>query len=1116
MGFTHLQIRSGYSLLKSSVMIDKLVNRSKQLGFKSLALTDEQVMHGAVSFYKACQNNDIKPVLGMTVQLEDENKSAETCILLAENNQGYQNLLKLSTHIQLQEKSNIDKGDINLYLPGLILILPIYQPAIVKLVMNDREKALDHILGWKNLVPGNNFYVGIENNPQMEKSFMEIIKSFCEFQNIQATALGDVRYINSTDKEAYECLQVIREGAKWDTNKQMPVKNQHLCSEQEMESFFAKLWPELVKESEKISERCNVELNLDERMIPSYPVPTGKTAYNYLENLCFNQLSSTYKVEKKSAEKRLNYELEIIKSMDFSDYFLIVWDFIQFSKKQNIMVGPGRGSAAGSIVAYLLGITNVDPIKYGLLFERFLNPERVTMPDIDIDFSDHRRDEVIQYVRDKYGAEHVAQIITFGTFAARSLLRELIKTMDIDQQDAAFILKEIPTQTSKNIVDSVKSSSALTDYVRQSSKLQELFKIAAKLEGLPRHISTHAAGVIISQKRLVEHVPLISSGNDIYLTQFAMKELEAIGLLKMDFLGLRNLTLLERIINSIKLTKNRIITIGDIPFNDQKTLSLLQKGKTNGVFQLESQGMQRVLTDLKPTDFEDVVAVNALYRPGPMDYIPVYVNRKHNREPITYPHQDLKPILEKTYGVLVYQEQIMQIASKMAGYTLGQADILRRAVSKKQSEVMHQQQNEFIQGCIKNGYNQSVAEEIFAWIVRFSNYGFNRSHAVAYSMISYQLAYLKTHYPAEFLAEILTSVSSQQEKVRLYMREAKEFNIKVLSPSLNKSFGKFTVENGDIRMGLLTIKGVGHQQLKEIIRIRKDGPFKHLFDFCLRVPLKMINRQVIESLILAGAFDETNLNRASLLATIDQAIEQGELFREFEDQPTFFQNDIELDASYVDTEPFSKMKQLAFEKELLGVYMSSHPLSEYRDKIRARGILGLSELKRNIGQNNMRTSAVIQGIKSIRTKRGDPMAFLTLGDESDEMEAVLFPELYRSVHRWLKEEALVFVKGKVEKRNERIQLLISELSPFEEEQLATSATSQLFVKIINDKDQEVLDKIKQIANKFPGDTSVIIYHKQKQATYQLSSSYYIKPNQQCLREFYKLFGEKNVALKNIL
>ncbi|MRH42871.1 DNA polymerase III subunit alpha [Aquibacillus halophilus] len=1115
MEFTHLQIRSGYSLMKSSVMINKLVKRAKELNFKSLALTDEHVMHGAISFYQTCQKFGIKPILGMTVLLNDDNNQEESCVLLAENGVGYQNLLKLSTHIQLQEQELVSKVDLKEYLSGLVMILPLSQSPLLKLLNDDREKAFDHISSWKSLVSDNNFYLGVESSQQFEADFLGFLKDVCKERNIRAAVVGDVRYINKNGQVAYECLQAMREGNKWADNKKMVIKNQHLSSQQEIEDLFNGTWPELLIETEKISKRCNVELDLNRRMIPSYPVPTNESTFSYLESLCFKRLDSKFAQGRQEAETRLTYELEIIKKMDFSDYFLIVWDFIQYSKEQGIMVGPGRGSAAGSVVAYLLGITNVDPIEYGLLFERFLNPERVTMPDIDIDFSDHRRDEVIQYVKNKYGAEHVAQIVTFGTFAARSLLRELIKTLEIDQQDAEFILKEIPTQTSKSISDSVKASTELTDYVRQSSELQTLFRIAIHLEGLPRHVSTHAAGVIISQKPLVEHVPLISSGNDIYLTQFAMKELEAVGLLKMDFLGLRNLTLLERIVQSIKLNKNKTIVLEKIPLDDYKTFSLLQKGMTNGVFQLESQGMQQVLTNLKPTHFEDVVAVNALYRPGPMEYIPVYINRKHGHEPVSYPHQDLIPILEQTYGVLVYQEQIMQIANKVAGYTLGQADILRRAVSKKQSELMLQQQDEFIKGCTKNGYSKEVADEIFNWIVRFSNYGFNRSHAVAYSMISYQLAYLKTHYPPHFLAEVLTSVAGQHEKIRLYIREAKEFKIEVLQPSINKSFSNYIVDSGNIRIGLMTIKGVGHQVVREIIRVRKDGYFKHLFDFCLRVPLNIVNRQVIESLVLAGAFDETNTNRASLLATIDQAIEQGELFREFEDQPSFFQGDIELDASFVDTEPFSKMKQLSYEKELLGIYVSSHPLAEFRDKLRSNGILNLTELKANPGKNNMKSSAVIQEIKSIRTKRGDPMAFITLGDERDDMEAVLFPEVYRNVHRWLEEEVLVSVKGKVENRNGRTQLLISDIEQFKEEKLERIVSQQLFVKVMDDNHQLVLDKIKAIANKFPGDMPVIIYQEHKKTTYQLSSSYYIKYNQASLKEFYKEFGQKNVALKNI-
>ncbi|MDC3412639.1 DNA polymerase III subunit alpha [Terrihalobacillus insolitus] len=1118
MGYTHLQVRSGYSLMKSSITIEKLVEKAKSLGFDALAITDENVLHGAIPFYQACLKAGMKPIIGMAVNVSDNESEKASFILLAKNNRGYKNLLKLSSYIQLKQLDWINRDDLAQYTGGIIGILLVEStPIPAYLGKDEKEKARAYVSEWKNIYKERDFYLGVQDHGQeTERQSQQIVNHNQSQLDAPVVAINDVRYLEPTDHLAFDCLQAIRNGEKWSRSAaNASTKNKYLKSEEEMVSMYGGFWPELLENTMEIAKKCTLNLDLGKRMIPSYPVPTGETADTFLEKLCRESLVTTYDNKMSTEiEERLTSELTVIKKMKFSDYFLIVWDFILFAKKQRIIVGPGRGSAAGSLVAYLLGITEVDPVKYGLLFERFLNPERITMPDIDVDFSDHRRDEVIQYVKNKYGFEHVAQIITYGTFAARSVLRELIKTMEIDKQDAAFILKEIPNHASNSIVQSVKASDALTSYVKQSEKLQRLFKIATKLEGLPRHVSTHAAGVVISQEPLVENVPLTVGHNDVALTQFAMNELEAIGLLKMDFLGLRNLTLLEQVVSAIAKNENKRLDIKNIPFDDRNTFAILQEGRTNGIFQLESQGMQGVLRSLLPSDFEDIVAVNALYRPGPMEYIPVYIKRKHGQEAITYPHPDLKPILGKTYGVLVYQEQIMQIANMMAGFSLGQADILRRAVSKKQKEKMHEQRENFIAGCLTNGYEESVAEEVFDWIVRFSNYGFNRSHAVAYSMIAFQLAYLKAHYPTYFLAELMSSLASQEDKVRMYVKEAKELGIEMLAPSINRSSGRFTVENKRIRMGLSSIKGVGMQAVSEIIRARKEGSFKHIFDFCLRVSAKIVNRSVMESLILAGAFDETYPNRASLMATIDQAMEQGELFREFEDQPSLFMSDIQLDVSYVEMEPFTPMKYLSFEKSVLGLYVSSHPLSDYRGKLRASGYLALADSKKFLQQRNQKSAAVVLEIKAIRTKRGDPMAFLILGDESNEVDAVLFPELYRNVHRWLKEEMLVLFTGKIEQRNGRLQWVLSEIIPFEKEEIEQQNKQKLFIKVMEQNDRDVLVDLKQIAAEIPGETPVIIYHEKTKSAYQLSGDYNVKLTKTCLNHLYHAFGKSNVVIRN--
>ncbi|WP_077621204.1 DNA polymerase III subunit alpha [Sediminibacillus massiliensis] len=1112
MEFTHLQVRSGYSLMKSSITIQKLVDQAAKLGFSSLALTDEGVLHGVIPFYQACKEQGIKPIIGLVVQVTQDDAGTTPCLLLALNESGYRNLIHLSTILQTQDEHIIDCETLSSHSDQLIGIIPFGH--LAQDTSDSRQAGMTSILNyWKQMFSEGNFYLGIDENVFSFPGMDTELRNASLQAEVPVTVLNDVRYLSSQDYQAFDCLQAIRTGENW--RPEQAVKENgisYLASEEEIWQAFDS-WPEAVEESGKIAARCNVELDLNQRMLPSYPVPGGETASVYLKKLCYEKGTEIYGRITGKVEERLNYELEIITSMKFSDYFLIVWDFIQYAKTNQIMVGPGRGSAAGSLVAYVLGITEVDPLKYDLLFERFLNPERISMPDIDIDFSDTRREEVIQYVRNKYGEEHVAQIITYGTFAARSLLRELIKTMRIDNQDAAFIMKEIPSQSSRKIAEIVKASDTLTDYVKNSSELKTLFKVAAKLEGLPRHVSTHAAGIVISEQPLTQHVPLIPGQNGVALTQFAMKELETIGLLKMDFLGLRNLTLMERVLSSIKQKEKLDINVQDIPFDDKETFQLLKEGKTAGIFQLESSGMQGVLTNLLPTRFEDVVAVNALYRPGPMQYIPVYIKRKHGKENVSYPHPDLEPILSNTYGVLVYQEQIMQIANKMAGFSLGQSDILRRAVSKKQKEVMNKQKEAFIAGCIDNGYSETAAQQIFEWIVHFSNYGFNRSHAVAYSMISYQLAYLKAHYPSYFLAELMSSVMNQQDKIQLYIREAAESGVEVLPPSINKSSGGFKVAGNSIRMGLLSIKGVGAQAVREIVHARKKGPFKNLFDFCLRVSLKVVNRQVIESLIFAGSFDEVYNNRASLLGTIDQAMEQGELFGEFDDQQSLFHNTIELEGDYKQTEDFSEMRKLAFEKEVLGIYMSSHPLSKYREKLRSAGFVDLTNAKNIIGQNNARCAAVVQGIKTIRTKRGESMAFATLGDEKGQMDAVIFPELYRRVNRWLEEESMVLIKGKVENRNERLQWLLSDLEPFDEQKIVNRETRRVFVKAIEEDNQRVMNILKKISTDFPGHNPIIVYHADSKRSYQLSSNYNIKISSDSLNRLYEAFGKEHVAVK---
>ncbi|HEY4601081.1 MAG TPA: DNA polymerase III subunit alpha [Cerasibacillus sp.] len=1108
--YTHLQIRSGYSLMNSTVSIEALVKQAKALNMRALVLTDEHVLYGAIPFYKACQNAGIKPILGMIIHVQN-NEQTEPCILLAKNKHGYKQLIQLSTYIQIQERKTIDKEMLKQYTADLIGILPaIHSSLNEQLRLPTWEHAVETIQSWEVLFADGDFYIGVQDHGlHEEKSLNLILKRLQQSSHHQMVAIQDVRYIKAADALSYSCFKAMKKGAKWQPNDMKNAeRNKHLRSALEMEQLFSD-WPHVLDQTNVIQEKCDVHLDFSDRHLPSYPLPETVDAKTFLRDLCEKQLPLKYRSITNTVRERLERELSVINSMGFNDYFLIVWDFIKYAKENGITVGPGRGSSAGSLVAYLLDITEVDPLKYDLLFERFLNPERVSLPDIDVDFSDLRRDEVIDYVRNKYGEKHVAQIITFGTFAPRSLIRELVKTLGIDQQDARYILQHITSSGGQTITDIVRQNRDLTAYIKQSEPLKVLFNIAVKLEGLPRHISTHAAGVVISDDALTEHVPLTLGPSATYLTQYPMDELQDIGLLKFDFLGLRNLSLLERIITSIKQLTNRSISLNQIPYDDGKTFQLLQKGLTSGIFQLESQGMKRVLSELKPTTFHDIVAVNALYRPGPMDFIPTYIKRKHGLERTAYLHEDLKPILESTYGVLIYQEQIIQIAHRIAGFSLGEADLLRRAVSKKDITIIETEKASFINGCTKQGYSLKMAEELFAWIVRFSNYGFPKSHAVAYSKISYQLAYLKAHYSSVFFAEVLSSVGNQESKVLSYVKEMKQFNIPMLAPSINRSFISYTVENGQIRMGLTAIKGVGAQTVKEIIAVRKGKPFQGLYDFCLRIPNHLLKRSLLEVLIMAGAFDELHENRASLLATLDQAMEQGELFKEFVDQPNLFPEQLKTEEKYVEVNDFSPFKKLADEKELLGIYVSEHPFKRYRHQFSQEGYIVLQQASQYMNQRHVKGIVIIESIRKIRTRRGDPMAFITISDETDEMEAVVFPNVYRQISRWLREEIVIAITGKIDMRHNQYQWIIDSAQPVDLENIRSSA--RLFIKWSKGIGNEGAQMIRDIAKKYPGDTTVIIFHEEEGKTYQLKHVS-LHPTESCVNELKLFFGSEAVVL----
>lgn len=1110
MSFTHLQVRSGYSFYKSTMTVDKLVERAQELNYSSLALTDEGVLYGAISFYQACEKRQIKPIIGLVVDyvLDPETQETLPLILLAKNNLGYEQLIQISTNIQFErEWIQLLAGS------NLIGIVSTENHSLKSLLMQEDfiqftkkiEKVADSF-------HEDDFYVGVELYEGLGvNSQLQPLKQFADQSTLQFTALHDARYLEAKDAISYDCLQAIEEGKEWtEKSRANMLQNRHLRSKREMMNAFAE-WPELLEETEAIAERCNVSISFDEQRLPTFPVPTNETAASYLKQQCIEQIATKYnESERDKVNERLEYELRVITQLHFSDYFLIVADFVQYAKQNNIAVGPGRGSAAGSIVAYLLGITNVDPLKHQLLFERFLNPERVTMPDIDIDFSDNRRDEVIDYVQDKYGAEYVSQIVTFGTYAARSVLNELIKVMNIDENDKRYMYEHIPSQGGHELLTYIKASEDFQAYIKQTKTIRQLFSIALTLEGLPRHISTHAAGIVVGEKPLINHVPLTKGSNHTHLTQYAMNELEAIGLLKIDILGLRNLTLIERIVQSIYRLTGEAIDIDALPENDPTVFKLLQAGKTKGIFQLESAGMKNVLLSLQPTELDDIIALNALYRPGPMDYISTYVQRKHGKEAVHYIHPDLEPILKPTYGVLIYQEQIMQITHEFAGLSLGEADILRRAISKKDHALIDTQKQSFIAGCKRNGYEEDVAEELFSWIEKFADYGFNKSHSVAYSKIAYQLAYLKTHYPTFFFAHLLSTVRNDPNKLYMYVKEASFFNINILPPSINQSQAYYQVEGNDIRIGLMAIKGIGYDTVQKILEARKERKFTDLFDFCVRV--HDMKRNVLETLVLAGTFDDTYANRASLLASIDQALERAVLFGGMSKQSSLFKH-LSLKPEYTKIEDFTTIEKLNDEKDLLNMYVSSHPIKQYRARLAISGYEPLEQLESYSDNKFIKTVGIVQSIKTTRTRHGDLMAFITITDETGEIDAVVFPKVYEKVSNWLKEDKMIDISGKINERRNKKQIVIQNIQTINIDTL--KETGELYIRLQTSIDgASALNFLQKIREQYKGDTLIIIYNENEKKSYKLENKYSLNVTEAVMDQLKQFFGSENVVLKS--
>ncbi|MEH7157621.1 DNA polymerase III subunit alpha [Neobacillus drentensis] len=1119
MSFIHLHVYSAYSLLTSTASVSDLIKSAQKKGFSSIALTDRNVMYGTIEFYKMCKKNNLKPIIGLTVDVESEYTPTESfpLVLLAENDIGYKNLLKISSTVQTKTENGIPQKWLKHYSAGLIAITPGLEGEIEQSIINGNEDiAIGMIKKLSAIFGRESFFLSVQNHhleqeTKIRKTFTMISKEM----NIPLVATNQVYYLEKDDMFAHECLLAIKNGEKLQDDHREKLANDqyYLKTSEEMIELFADI-PEALENTLWIANRCDFNIELNKTYLPTFPTENGMPAEKYLEMLCQQGLNERFPSPSQEYHERLSYELTVIKRMKFSNYFLIVWDFMKYAREHGILTGPGRGSAAGSLVAYVLYITDVDPIEHQLLFERFLNPERISMPDIDIDFPDHRRDEVINYVAAKYGELHVAQIVTFGTLAAKAVLRDIGKVFGLNSKELEHLSRMIPSRLGIDLKGAYKESEALKAFIKESPMNQRLFETALILEGLPRHTSTHAAGVVISEKQLIDLIPIQRGSNHVFLTQFSMEHLEEIGLLKMDFLGLRNLTLIDSILSSIFRKTGRKVNISTLPLDDTLTFNLLAKGETTGVFQLESEGMRKVLTRLKPSRFEDIVAVNALYRPGPMENIPLFIDRKHGRQAVEYPHPDLQPILENTYGVIVYQEQIMQIASKMAGFSLGEADLLRRAVGKKKKDVLDQERNHFVEGALKKGYEQALANDIYDLIVRFANYGFNRSHAVAYSMIAYQLAFLKANYPVYFMAGLLTSAIGNDTKIAQYIMETKQKNINVLPPSINHSGYSFQVEQEGIRYSMAAIKSVGAAALKEIFQARKKKKFADLFDFCIRVSPKAINRKTMEYLVHSGSLDEFGEDRAVLLASLDVAMEHAQIFKPTDDnQFDLFEEEFIPKPKYTQVDPISQENKLTFEKEALGFYLSNHPISIYEEQLRQCGALSLFGRKPN--NQRLFTGVYISSIKSIRTKKGDSMAFLTVSDSSGEMEAVAFPNVYKKFSHLLGHGKFVLLEGKIEDRDEKQQMIIQQVFPLGEWLKAKMPLqSVLYLKIIEEKqDEKFLQEIHQLLKENPGTATLILHYEKSRKTIKLGPENTINPTLELLQLLRNLLGPKNVVLK---
>lgn len=1148
MSFAHLHVHTEYSLLDGSNKIKEYVERVKELGMNSAAITDHGVMYGVIDFYREAKKAGIKPILGCEVYVAPNSRFDREIsggedryyhlVLLAENNTGYANLMKIVSKGFVEGyyyKPRVDKQVLREYSEGIIALSACLAGEVQRYLMKGLyEEAKKSALEYQEIFGEGNYFLELQDHGIPEQALVnQRLLQMSEELGIDLVATNDVHYTYAEDEKPHDILLCIQTGKKLSDENRMRYEGgqYYVKSPEEM----ARLFPyalQAIDNTQRIADRCNVEIEFGVTKLPKYEVPDGMTSWEYLNKLCFEGLERRYGEVTEELKERLTYELNTIHNMGYVDYFLIVWDFIKYAKDHGIAVGPGRGSAAGSIVSYCLEITNIDPIRYQLLFERFLNPERVTMPDIDVDFCFERRQEVIDYVVRKYGKDRVVQIVTFGTLAARGVIRDVGRVMDLPYAFVDSIAKMIPQELNITIDKALKMNPELRRTYESDEQVKYLIDMSRRLEGLPRHSSMHAAGVVISQKSVDEYVPLSRASDGSITTQFTMTTLEELGLLKMDFLGLRTLTVIQ---NAVKMARKRTLNfdIEKIDYDDKAVLDYIGTGKTDGIFQIESAGMKSFMKELKPHSLEDIIAGISLYRPGPMDFIPQYIKGKNDASSITYDCPQLEPILAPTYGCIVYQEQVMQIVRDLAGYTLGRSDLLRRAMSKKKGDVMEKERRIFVYGdeengvpgCVNNGIDEKTANKIYDEMIDFAKYAFNKSHAAAYAVVAYQTAFLKYYYPVEFMAALMTSVIDNPPKVAEYIYACRQMNIQILPPDINKGVADFSVDEGNIRYGLAAIKSIGRPVIEAIVADRNEfGVFKNLEDFITRMSVKdVMNKRAIENFIKSGALDCLGGTRKQFMAIYLQIVEHVNQEKKYAmtGQMTLFdlvdeEQKSEFEIKLPDVGEYTKETKLAFEKEVLGIYISGHPLEEYEEKWRKNISATTADFQpdEETGRTKVHdgTRVMIGGMITDRTvkvtKTNQMMAFITIEDLFGTVEVVVFPRDYERNKEYLEIDQKVFVRGNVSEEDEKASKLICEkIIPFEQ------TKKELWIQFPDkasylENEQIVLGYLADSE----GDDEVVIYCQAERVVKRLSRNQNIQINSQVLNRLMNHFGEKRVKV----